>query len=1523
MSRSSDWSVLGLSSDPTPGDPERIRQLAESLETFADDAAEALSTIRGMVESDSLATFVGLTADAFKERFEKVPPNLTKLHTSYDLAAAALATYWPKLEDAQHDADRALTEGQSAAAELASAQSALETAVAELEDAEEAAEDPDEDEVRGGVREALRSAASTHEGAEAAVLSAESALNAAKALAGQAKEARETAAAICANSLDEASDAGIPNKKWWQKLIDWLVEAWDAIVAVAKIIVAVLGVVVMIIGGPLAWVVLAAAVIVLVDTLIDYANGNGSLWDVGFAVLDCIPGFKGLTTAAGLAAGARNLGKNVRGVAGDGAGAARRDPPATSRPPESRCTNGDPVDMVSGEMLLEERDVSFLGVLPLVLRRTHLSTYRYGRFHGTSWASTLDERLELDDEGAVFFSESATMLVFDVPRGAESVLPRSGPRLRLNWDGTPGGAMELADPISGVVRHFAAMERHPAGTARYTLYLVGISDPHGNHIEIERDLDGLPTEVRHSAGYRVRVGSVCDRVTELSFVTTENHPVPLRGFAYDVRGELEGVVNESGLSKRYVHDERSRITRWEDRVGDWYEFTYDAADRCVAGTGIHGVLDCRIDYDPARRTTRYTDSLGHTTVYRYDDQWRLCLIRGPEGEELRQAWDAHGHLRSQTDALGRTTRYRHDPEGNLLELVRPDGATTTTEVNALNRPVRVVEPHGAVWLHEYDDRGLLTATTDPHGNTSRHSYDVTGAWDSSTDALGRTARRTLDPAGLPLTLEDAAGEVTVIRRDPMGRIASVTDPAGDSTHYGWTVDGLADWQEGPDGLRESWQWDAEGHLLRHTDPAGLSLELEHGWFGRTTRRTDADGTTHLFTYDTELNLLAVENPHGEQWSYAYDSAKRLVRETDFAGRSLSYRFDGAGRLAERELDGDVTRFTRDACGRVTAREAGEEAEHFVYDLVGNVTESRSRSTSTSREFDLTGRVLAETTDGARTRYTYDALGRTLTRVTPSGAESHWSYDIRGDSSGVRCGALDIGFVRDAAGREVERRLGDGAVLRHRWDGTDRLAEQELLSADGRERLQLRTYRYRADDAPVEITELDTGRRHFELDPVGRVTAVRAETWTERYGYDDAGNLVTASARPAPSAAGTAPADNPEQPPERREFTGNRLRRNGRTRYEYDDMGRVVTITTRLLNGQQRASHYTWNDDNRLTQVITDSGDRWQYRYDAMGRRVRKARVGDDDAPLQETRFTWDGTHLIEQVTSDGRVTSWDYEPGGHRPLAQREFSTDAAGGTVDERFYAIVADLTGAPAELVTPDGDVVWRNRMSLWGRRAARHGTGQGPECPLRFPGQYADEETGWHYNYERYYDPDTARYLTPDPLGLAADANQYAYVFNPLWWIDPLGLVRTPSVRGPNGRFAPNPNATPIVHNRDSEYPRSYRQTTHDAMATQWTDEGRRAQGVPVDAQGQRIPRDQLTWRDSRGRLIPVDQLSYEHREAVVDHWNRVGYNSNRTVRLDFYNNAGDMEPMNLSQNSSQGAQMTATYRQDTGPNYKSTC
>ncbi|MFD5321108.1 putative T7SS-secreted protein [Streptomyces sp. NPDC127098] len=326
--RASDWSPVDMDRDPTPGYPDEVRELADQLQDFADEVGVALGRIRGMAEERAVLAWAGRSAEAFRSEFDGVPGNLEKLQTSYDMAAQALQTYWPKLETAQGMADRALDRAIAAQADLSSAQAALSDAQdwvsragAEAERLEEQGdrqnvEPPSEAEVRAATRDrtAADEAASS---ARSRVEDAEQALSAARQLALDAKEMREEAARACADEIDEASDAGIQNRRWWEDAIHWVSENWDTIVEICKVVVAVLGIVVMIIGGPLAWVVLAAALVVLADTLYDFARGRATLLDVAFAALDCIPGMKGLTTLGGLAAGFRRLASGgLRGMAG-------------------------------------------------------------------------------------------------------------------------------------------------------------------------------------------------------------------------------------------------------------------------------------------------------------------------------------------------------------------------------------------------------------------------------------------------------------------------------------------------------------------------------------------------------------------------------------------------------------------------------------------------------------------------------------------------------------------------------------------------------------------------------------------------------------------------------------------------------------------------------------------------------------------------------------------------------------------------------------------------------------------------------------------------------------------------------------------------------------------------------------------------------------------------------------------------------------------------------------------------------
>ncbi|HFE45234.1 MAG TPA: hypothetical protein ENJ18_07030, partial [Nannocystis exedens] len=109
----------------------------------------------------------------------------------------------------------------------------------------------------------------------------------------------------------------------------------------------------------------------------------------------------------------------------------------------------------------------------------------------------------------------------------------------------------------------------------------------------------------------------------------------------------------------------------------------------------------------------------------------------------------------------------------------------------------------------------------------------------------------------------------------------------------------------------------------------------------------------------------------------------------------------------------------------------------------------------------------------------------------------------------------------------------------------------------------------------------------------------------------------------------------------------------------------------------------------------------------------------------------------------------------------------------------VVVDAIGTPTELVSRDGRISWRAQYRTWGQRTSESDASD--TCPIRFQGQYEDVETGLHYNRFRYYDPTTALYLSPDPLGLAGGLQPLSYVSNPTRWVDPLGLIQICSSAG----------------------------------------------------------------------------------------------------------------------------------------------
>ena len=1177
---------------------------------------------------------------------------------------------------------------------------------------------------------------------------------------------------------------------------------------------------------------------------------------------------------------------------------------------------GDPVDTVSGQMITSDTDVDLPGLLPLTLLRAYASGYEGGNLHGPGWSSTVDQRLELDATDVRYFGDDAQVLRYPHP-GADGapVMPRFGARWPLHWNADTDTYV-IHDPDTGWSRHFGA------SVAEGVRPITALTDRNDHRVTYEHDDRGLPTAVRHSGGYHVVVDTVDGpsgprlggyRVIE------DGRAVPVVSFEYDSRGRLTDIINSSGLPFRYEYDDADRITAWTDRNGYIYRYFYREDGRVTRGEGLGGFLNATFEYDLENRISTVINSLGHTTRFHYDEHDHVTRIVDPLGNVEHLEFDLYHRLLSHTDPLGNTTRWIRNAHGEPIRVEFPDGTSTSVDYDERwLMPARITEPGGAVWQHQYSDRGNVIATTDPVGATVTSTLDERGHVVASTDPDGQQWHYTSDGAGRPLSVTSPTGATNRYDMDGFGRLRTATDSHGATTRYGWTIEGRLAWQVMPDGAREELRYDPEGNLVRSQTAAGGVVTFEVGPFNLPIARTGEDGTRYTFTYDTELRLVRVTNPLGLTWDYEYDPCGNLVRESDFTGRAVTYRYDAANRQIARGSEaGQSITFVLDARGRVLTQEAeGEEPTRFEYDEAGRVRRVRNGATELVYQRDPLGRPLVESVNGRAMRNEYDLMGRRVRRVTPSGVESVWSYTPLRKAASLTGTGGTVTFDHDPSGREISRQFG-AATLTQEYDVSGLLTSQRLWAVSPtdpttRQPIQQRTYRYRPDGLVTAMTDQLRGNRVYELTRAGRVTTVSAATWTERYAYDALGNLATADPGAPSDAAGP------------RVVEGFFLRSAGRSTYDYDTAGRLVRETRRTLSGQRLVWTYAWNALNQLVGVTTPNRQRWQYDYDALGRRAVKRRVDDAGAVLDETTFSWDGANLAEEVRStrgehDALVTAttWDHL-GATEPVAQtsRSWLSHAPSEIIDIRFDAIITDLVGTPMELVTPDGRISWHQTSSLWGRLLSVSAE-NGVDCPLRFAGQYHDRETGLHYNFHRYYDPQTARYLTPDPLGLSPSPNHYSYVANPLVLTDPFGLAQQ---RNALGQYAPDPNRPPGTHNRDTEYPGGYRQSTHDEMATKWTLEGRAQGGVPVDARGVKIPPDQLTWVDARGRKIPYDQLTYDHNPPVVQHWIDEGHNQSRAERNDWYNNTDDMQAMSRSENSSKGAKLTEQYSdQAPGPNY----
>ena len=449
----------------------------------------------------------------------------------------------------------------------------------------------------------------------------------------------------------------------------------------------------------------------------------------------------------------------------------------------------------------------------------------------------------------------------------------------------------------------------------------------------------------------------------------------------------------------------------------------------------------------------------------------------------------------------------------------------------------------------------------------------------------------------------------------------------------------------------------------------------------------------------------------------------------------------------------ANRHFRDPSGQITRIRRTPTAEGVALGI---------ESDEIAYRHDAAGRVLSESGINGAVGYEWDALSNLTGLTLPGEQKLAWLHYGSGHVSAIRFGQqLVTEFTRDRLHREVRRTQGAREQLRQYDSLGRRTLQRSELSTDvtlPEQAILERLYRYTARGELSGVSDTLRGEVDYGYDAEGRLLKhyeARQGHSRAQFSYDAADNLAA----------------NDDAVP----VTDNRLQHWQALFMKYDHWGNLVSRRNGLYE-----QHYAYDAENRLVSAHgTGPEGRFEahYHYDALGRRTRK--IVTTAHGTTETRFLWQGYRLLQEQQQTGLCSTYIYDPNeAWSPLARVDHLRDQSSGEI----YWFNTDLNGAPLEVTDERGAVRWSGQYGSFGevrhqsegfsrvvnRTAMAH-------QPLRYAGQYADGETGLHYNLFRYYDPQVGRFIVQDPIGLAGgNLNLYHYAPNPLVWIDPMGLA-----------------------------------------------------------------------------------------------------------------------------------------------------
>ena len=823
---------------------------------------------------------------------------------------------------------------------------------------------------------------------------------------------------------------------------------------------------------------------------------------------------------------------------------------------------------------------------------------------------------------------------------------------------------------------------------------------------------------------------------------------PMRN-EYDEDGRLIATVDAFGHRIVYEHDLAARTETIYDRLGNATVYAYDDHGNIIATT----------------------DPLGHTTLRTYDDAGNETSVTDPLGHTTRRTYDDAGNLLTVTDPMTNTTHYTYNDQGDTLTIKDPLGNVSSNEYDATGNLVTKIDALGVPLEYEYDDGARLVLVKGPSGEvTDRFTYDRAGNLCTGQDAAGWNRTFLYDALGNKSGLEypwvnplnsndvrlvtvhafyDQAGQIVktvgpdgkenTTTYDEIGKPAVVVDRLGNATHHSYDSLGNEVETVYPDGVLVRTVYDEEGRPVITTDrhvPGSLvngtrsaydalgrvvlSERLQNVTVGMSTQGPEVDSvlisagtviSSNVTVYDANGRVAETIGTDGHRTQFEYDVLGQQTAMIDALGNRFEFACDGHGRrVSARDALDHEMRFEYDPLGHLvqtTGPDGGVTSN--AYDDVGNlVAETDQTGKTRGFEYDTMKRLLAvvlpavpdpensgtptrprfeygydvygnlltiRDPKGRVTRFTYDYLNRLTSRTLPLGQTEHRSYNALGQIDRLTDFKGQVAeFLYDDLGRVSEKRLYEtGAdtpaqVISFTYDELGR--QKRIVEARG-----TTEYGYDAEGRITSIASPE-GTIHYDYDPTtGRKTAAWTANSDTRYGYDELARLKTVTVVKRNGEL----LSEPEVTTYNYSAVGSRqsmeLPNGITTSYEYDDLNRLTNLFHTSKSGQLLASYaYTLAPDGRRIGVVERTAtpepgttNVVTYTYDELNRLTREV------TSLYTSEYEYDlcGNRLERRVTVNGQALTTRYGYNDNNQLlvesnALTSASSSASGGvTVD------------------------------------------------------------------------------------------------------------------------------------------------------------------------------------------------------------------------------------------------------------------